>query len=532
MENASVKRTKSKFIIILVALLLVFILPFASVAVIALEIAPVYDDTFVGELGEKYERLNSIEGEKIVVVGGSSVAFGLNSAVLEREIGMPVVNFGLYANLGTKLMLDLSKSGIGEGDIIVLAPEMNDQTLSLYFNSETTLQALDGNFGMLKSIDSENYESLVGAAWGFAADKLVYTVNGNAPENSGAYMKKWFDEYGDNIYDRPYNEMSVTPKNITLDYKYDSEDGTVSEYEEFIDYVNEYVKFCTDRGATVYFSFPPMNEIALTDYNTEENISAFYDNLVSSLHCKIISNINDYIMDEGYFFDSEFHLNNAGVNIRTVYLANDLKRELGMTNKTNLELPDPPGYRPSDFVGDDDSGEVGDDGGDIGGGDVGGDAGDDGGDDGGDTEEKDTNPYFELEAGVNGAGQNVWYIVGLKDEGKRQTDLVIPNNIDGVPIVGIKEGAFAGSSLCTLTVGENIRFIASRAFADAEELVAVYIKTLDPSKITIPNGFDENGLATDGGNSALKIYVPKEAFFDYVADYFWGDYSLGEYTPE
>ena len=42
---------------------------------------------------------------------------------------MPVVNFGLYANLGTKLMLDLSRSGIGAGDVIVVAPEMNEQTL-------------------------------------------------------------------------------------------------------------------------------------------------------------------------------------------------------------------------------------------------------------------------------------------------------------------------------------------------------------------------------------------------------------------
>ncbi len=515
MENKAVKRTNGKIIVIFVALLLVFLLPFATVLTVALGLSPVYEETFVGELGEKYERLNSIQGEKLVVVGGSSVAFGLNSAVLSREVGMPVVNFGLYANLGTKLMLDLSKSGIGEGDIIVLAPEMNDQTLSLYFNSETTLQALDGNFGMLKSIDRENYEALIGASWGFAADKLVYTVSGRAPENSGAYMKKWFNEYGDNIYDRPYNEMSVTPKNITLDYKYDSEDGTVSEYEEFIDYVNEYVEFCTGKGATVYFSFPPMNEIALTDYNTEENISAFYDNLVSSLHCKIISDINDYIMNEGYFFDSEFHLNDAGVNIRTANLANDLKRELGMTNKTNLQLPDPPGYRPSDFVGDDD-GDVG--GGEAGGGDDGGEVG------GGDTEEKDTNPYFELEAGVNGAGQAVWYIVGLNEEGMKQVSITIPNNVDGIPVYAIRPEAFAGSELRTLIIGDNIASIESSAFGGAENLTAVYVPTSNPDDIGIPNSF-AGDLATNGANSALKIYIPKGSTFNYVSHYFWADYS-------
>ena len=489
MENKAVKRTNGKFLAIFAALLIVFLLPFLSVTVIVLGLSPVYDDTFVGELGEKYERLNSVNGEKLVVIGGSSVAFGLESGALEREVDMPVVNFGLYANLGTKLMLDLSRSGIGEGDVIVVAPEMNEQTLSLYFNSETAMQALDGNFHMLKSIDSENYEALIGASWGFAADKLGYLLGGNVPENEGAYSKKWFNSYGDNIYDRPYNEMSTVTKNITLDFKYDDSDGIVSEYEEFIDYLNEYVEFCEEKGATVYFSFPPMNEAALTDRNTEESIYAFYENLASSLHCRIISNINDYIMDEGYFFDSEFHLNNAGVKIRTANLANDLKRELGITEKTAIELPEPPGYRPVDFAGG-----------------------------------SETNLYLELEAGVNGAGQAVWYIVGLNEEGMKQVSITIPNNVDGIPVYAIRPEAFAGSELRTLIIGDNIASIESSAFGGAENLTAVYVPTSNPDDIGIPNSF-AGDLATNGANSALKIYIPKGSTFNYVSHYFWADYS-------
>ena len=489
MENKAVKRTNGKFLAIFAALLIVFLLPFLSVTVIVLGLSPVYDDTFVGELGEKYERLNSVNGEKLVVIGGSSVAFGLESGALEREVDMPVVNFGLYANLGTKLMLDLSRSGIGEGDVIVVAPEMNEQTLSLYFNSETAMQALDGNFHMLKNVDSENYEALIGASWGFAADKLGYLLGGNVPENEGAYSKKWFNSYGDNIYDRPYNEMSTVTKNITLDFKYDESDGIVSEYEEFIDYLNEYVEFCEEKGATVYFSFPPMNKAALTDRNTEESIYAFYENLASSLHCRIISNINDYIMDEGYFFDSEFHLNNAGVKIRTANLANDLKRELGITEKTAIELPEPPGYRPVDFAGG-----------------------------------SETNLYLKLEAGVNGAGQAVWYIVGLNEEGMKQVSITIPNNVDGIPVYAIRPEAFAGSELRTLIIGDNIASIESSAFGGAENLTAVYVPTSNPDDIGIPNSF-AGDLATNGANSALKIYIPEGSLFDFVSHYFWGDYG-------
>ena len=485
-------RSKRGFIIIFLCLFLIFMLPFVSVAVIALALPAAYEDTFVGELGDKYDLLAETDEPKIVVVGGSSVAFGIDSAMIEEELGMKVVNFGLYANLGTKLMIDLSRTNVNEGDIIVLAPEMNDQTLSLYFNAETTMQAIDGSFGMLKDIDSDNYEALVGASWKFASDKLGYTLSGDAPENSGAYRKEWFNEYGDNTYDRPYNTMTTIAKTITLDYSYDSDDGVTTEYEQFIDYVNEYVEYCTDKGATVYFSFPPMNEAAMTDYNTAENISAFYDDLRAALHCRVISDVSDYIMDEGYFFDSEFHLNNSGVTVRTVRLIDDIKREMGRTDVTMRadELPEPSGYAPADFAGGDEE-----------------------------------NLYFVLEAAKNGAGQDVWYIVGLNDAGKEQVSLSIPNNSDGIPIVGIRPNAFAGAEVRTLMVGENISDIMYSAFGGAESLASVYIPKSDPNDITIPNNSGPDGLATKGASAALRIYVPADGYESYKGDYFWGDYE-------
>ena len=64
----------------------------------------------------------SVEGKKIVIVGGSSVAFGFDSQKIEQAFpGYKVVNFGLYADLGTKVMLDLSEDHISEGDIVIVA---------------------------------------------------------------------------------------------------------------------------------------------------------------------------------------------------------------------------------------------------------------------------------------------------------------------------------------------------------------------------------------------------------------------------
>lgn len=484
-------RSKGKLFVTVISLFALFLIPFLVIALTAFVLPPVYSDTFVGELGDKYDRLRATEEPKIVVIGGSSVAFGLDSPMIEEHLAMPVVNFGLYANLGTKVMLDLSRAGIGEGDIVILAPEMNAQTLSLFFNNETTAQALDGNLDMLSFVDSDNYESLVGALWKFTSDKLGYLLSGTRPENSGAYSKEWFNEQGDNTFPRPYNTMTSISPTISFDLAADS-DGVESEYESFIAYVNDYVAFCRDKGAAVYFSFSPMNKAALSDSATEERMLEFYSNLCSSLNCRVISDIRDYVMDEGYFFDSEFHLNDSGVTVRTVQLIDDVKRERGITTVTMRaeDLPAPSGYAPIDFGG-----------------------------------ENEENLYFILEEEVNGAGQTVYYVVGLNEQGKSRVNLVIPSMTDGIPVAGIKRDALKGAAVRSLYLGTNTVSVDSGAFGGAPNLSAVYVSKDSPDKISIPNLSNPNGLATDGAPAGLKIYVPRESLDAFKVDYFWGDYN-------
>ncbi len=489
-------RNKKWMIKVFAALLGVFIIPFIAIAVMCFAF-PVYDETFVGELGDKYDRLNNFDEPKIIVVGGSSVAFGLDSAMIQEELGYKVVNFGLYADLGTKMMMDLSKSNIGEGDIIILAPEMNSQTLSLYFNGDTAMQALDGNWDMLFHIGSEDYGSLIGASLKFAQNKLSYLIKNERPANEGAYKKENFDAFGDNVYDRPYNIMTGVQNVITLNFNANFSDSRKTDYEEYIEYVNKYVHYAERKGATVYFSFCPMNEAAMSSENTTRSINSFYDNLCENLECKVISNVYDYILDEGYFFDSEFHLNNAGVTVRTVRLIDDIKRQIGDSSITmpELELPEPPGYKPIE---------------------------------GEDGEEGTENFVFEL---FERGDKEYYRVIGLSDAGKQLEELTIPNNYQGVAVVEIAADAFKGcTNLKTLILGDNISSLQAYAFRGADSLTAVYVPDdKGPNDISVPYKADANTpLATDGCNPALKIYVGKDKYnaFTSGVNYIWDDYIL------
>ncbi len=473
-------------------ILLSLIFPFAALAAVGAK--PVYQDTFVGELAEKYDRLYSLDEPKIVIIGGSSVAFGIDSAMMEAKLDMPVVNFGLYANLGTKMMIELATDAIGEGDIVILAPELNAQTLSLYFNAETAAQALDGNRKMRSALDADDRVSLIGASFRLALDKISYATRGTAPENTGAYSKEVFNEYGDNTFDRPYNVMTAVPKSLSFGFLVE-DDGVMTEYEQFIDFVNAFCDKVSSRGADVYYSFAPMDEAALTAETDEESILLYYNNLRKSLHCRVISDPFAYLMDDGYFYDTVFHLNNAGVTVRTVNLIDDVKRERGDFTVTmaKADLPSPPGYAVKEILG---------------------------------TETE--NLFFLLNKTVDNSGE-YWEVVGLNAQGKTQSTLTVPDIVDGIPVRSILPHAFDGAAVREILLGLNITRLEGESFAGAEALRKVTVpEGKRAGDISVPGtGDKEAGLAlmTDGANSMMKIYVDASAYEDFLGEYSWEIYG-------
>ena len=64
-----------------------------------------------------------IRGPKIVFVGCSNLIFGLRADSLSRRVGLPVVNYGLFAGIGLDYAADRAAEIVGPGDIVILAPE-------------------------------------------------------------------------------------------------------------------------------------------------------------------------------------------------------------------------------------------------------------------------------------------------------------------------------------------------------------------------------------------------------------------------
>ena len=197
-----------KWIIKLVSLLLVIILA-PTIFVVSVENIPnQYDKTYLAEMLDKYEMLKAKKNKKVVFVGGSALPFGLRSDLLEKTTeNYEFVNFGLYATIGTKYMMDVSKCNISKGDVVVLTPEINAQTYSLYFNPDAVLEACDGWSSMYGNLSISDRMQLMYNYPGFAKRKIGYKRGNNKPDPIGIYRHDSFNEYGEISVERKQNTM-------------------------------------------------------------------------------------------------------------------------------------------------------------------------------------------------------------------------------------------------------------------------------------------------------------------------------------
>ncbi len=497
---------------VIVALALAIILGMTVIVAAVLIMPERFDEVYFGEMADKYERLRTVEGEKIVVIGGSSVAFGVNSEMMENYLGRPVVNFGLYGPLGTTIMLDLTRGHIREGDIVVIAAEPDHQTMSMTFNGEGFWQCCDSDFTMLFKLRGDKIGQMLGSFWTYAQKKLNFYRYGKAQPND-VYSHSSFNERGDMVFRR---------NDVDMDDWFDDEvlinlDPSIID-DEFIDYVNDYVAYCERQGATVYWSYPPMNILAVQQDYEERLTYATY--LREHLDCEVISNLDDYILWPGYFYDTNYHVNTRGVSVHTANLTQDLVNMIGDGERVNMTL-DAPLIRP-DGTSLEPSGEAS------------GEASSEPETDTTETDEtEETSETVEATPAPveKGSSADAEYflteesdtglrITGVTDAGKALKELEVPWEIDGTTVTELGAGSFDGcSKLTTIYIQSNITRIVMGAFDGAPALSGIYIDA-EGQNVLIP-GKD----LFENVPSRCKVYVSRQHYGSFIADYFWGNYN-------
>ena len=276
----------------------------------------------------KLNRLQTTESPRLILVGGSNVAFDIDSQTLADSLKMNPINFGLNAGLSLRYIMRDVIRYTRPNDLILLMSEYESFYNKGGGEGAVFSQLLYYNH-MHGWIDMSFYEwinALHGFLWTpFASLKGRITgfveshfVSGDKNTNSFTYSYSGFNSYGDEAAHRSYLSEKC-PTNEGNDVS--NEIVPVNDKEEawFIESYNKLI----ERKATVYIFPPAMVEAGLAYRKGKiRAVNAFFERHGLSY----ASSIEQSIFPDSTFFDTQYHLNDAGVQMNTQRLIREIRR--------------------------------------------------------------------------------------------------------------------------------------------------------------------------------------------------------------
>lgn len=272
---------------------------------------------------DKENLIRNTPQPRVIFVGGSNLAFGLNSPLIQRRLGRSVVNMGLSAGLGLRFMLAEVKPYLRSGDLVVVVPEYEQYD-----------SILDGERGLadLVSVAPENVRYFSSPRQYLVVcenlplslqDKIygwVVTATHGTPPASDIYRRDGFNQYGD------ITTHLGRPPQTDWRQKFDPGDFKPKISGEALGVLNEFQDYADAKRARVVLLFPCVPDIIRPE--GRQSINDIYRRLKADTRINIPTPPENYVYPLGCFFDSQYHLTEQCRETRTQQILDDLTRAL------------------------------------------------------------------------------------------------------------------------------------------------------------------------------------------------------------
>lgn len=270
--------------------------------------------SFQAALLDKTERLRSIGEPKIILIGNSNLAFGVDSQRIQEALGMPVVNMGLHGGLGNAFLENMGKLGVSEGDIVVVCHSDYDDDGTIPDPALAWI-TVEMHPEFWKLIPAKAIPQMLKAYPSYLYSSAVRFLTGspkNVPETGTSYSRAGFNAFGD-VCVRGEDSFVFTEGSVVVP----------QVGEETTARLNELNRYILSRGANLVVAGYPIGSGEFTP--AEAEFDAFEAQLREALDCPVISRFADYFIPYSCFYDTVFHLNDEGVKLRTGQLIADLQ---------------------------------------------------------------------------------------------------------------------------------------------------------------------------------------------------------------
>lgn len=279
---------------------------------------------FMAAIIDKHNRVKNLHQPKLILAGGSNVAFGIDSRKIQQTLSVPVVNLSLNVGLGLEFVVKELKDVVQAGDVVILSPEYYMGT---------------GQYSLQKFT-----AGLFEEAGAYYTRSLVLEIESHfekTRKNLKKIRKKIHTDTAESIYSRSaFNEYGDAVAHLQKKPPAEIMNRSVLEYRKWegIPILNDFEKWAASKQVQVFFAFPCY---AGSEYLiNKESIIKLQKDLQENLTMEILNKPEDLVFEDSFFFDTVYHLNKKGRNIRTDKLINSILKNR-KARKAVLGLPEP-----------------------------------------------------------------------------------------------------------------------------------------------------------------------------------------------
>lgn len=275
---------------------------------------------YLDAYGKKLEMLKTSLSPRIILLGGSNVAFGFDSKSIADSLDVCVVNYGLQAGVGLSLMMRDVSTFCRKGDILVIAPEY-EHFFGNAHGERTTLSVLSLLYPqVITRFDMDNFFVAAGGMTDAIAILMNPIFGKKEGENNSdyKYLSSSFNEFGDETEHWLHSHDDFTFKQNSISGNFDFE-----FFDDFTHLINDLKK----DGIMIVIVPPSICEDFYTNNKSEINLLT---EKLSEADMAFAISPESMVFPDDKMFDSSYHLSKVGIDIRMEMLIEIIKLNCGM----------------------------------------------------------------------------------------------------------------------------------------------------------------------------------------------------------
>jgi len=285
---------------------------------------PDYRDAF-SIIYQKQAYLEKTQSPKVILLGGSNVLYGIDSALLEQRLGRPVINIALQVGIPLTMQMNQIEAQLKPGDILLMSVEYDSYVLPDGSNSSLArlLEVYPKGVGWLDPVNLKALPDILKIMFQEKYNRVRSSTDYKWPSlaeivNPGSQLPEaliqLFSPRGDILahLDLPGKPISAAPFFAYTQFN-----------PRILDIITDIGQRAALKGATALLTFPSARQTNCEA--SQDTFAKLYDRLKRDLTLPIVGTPNRYCFPDIYFFDTSYHLLREGRRVRTLQMVDDLQ---------------------------------------------------------------------------------------------------------------------------------------------------------------------------------------------------------------